>query len=125
MRRLRFTGLLLVLFAMAASARAETTGSGGGMAAPGAKLIDWGIYFTDRTGKRKAPRTATGSTNTVARTKLVRKTDRIMAQMGLRFGIRYHLGSAVAPGERVTYRITHPPLTNPKTGKTIRISVWS
>ena len=85
----------------------------------------YGRYETERTGKRiKRPKTASGEVSPVRRRRLVQKTTTIFGQLDRSFGIELDL-SGFPPGlVRLTIRTLHPPLTNPKTGRTLATSEY-
>ncbi len=109
-------GSCLLVFA-AASVSAQAAGLK-------AEIIEFGVYNTRASGKRLAPRTATGRTNLLNHVRLERKTAKVGAMPGRSFGIRYRLAGSAAPGAQVTYRTIHPPITNPKTGKAWTVDEW-
>jgi len=105
-----FTALILLLAAPVASA--DT---------PRVSVQDFGVYET-RTKKRiPHPHSATGEMNVVSELRFVRQARTIAAQLGRSFGWRYRL-HGVPDNARITFRTVHPPLTNPATGESRKMS---
>lgn len=88
------------------------------IAADKVKIIDFGIYQTSRVRRQAAPNHVSGWRNIIAGLRLIRATDRILAQAKLSFGIRYELKDPSLAGRPLTRRLIFPPMTNPKNGKT-------
>jgi hypothetical protein len=82
---------------------------------------DHGIYATRLLRKIPQPRSVSGQMNLIGGVKLKRKATVIAAQMGRSFGWRFRI-TGIPANARLTFRTEHPPLTNPKTGKTMRFS---
>lgn len=102
-----------------------SAGVTGASAAPQVTVREWGRYETRRSGiTHKAVRTASGAVNPVTGRRLVKRTTEIFGQLGRSFGIEIDL-TGFPPGEvELTIRTLHPPLTNPKTGKTTAVSEY-
>jgi hypothetical protein len=110
--------LTLCLALLAVDASAATSG-------PKVTVREFGRYETTRSGiKHKAARTASGTVHPVARRRLVQRTAEIFGQPGRSFGIEIDMDGFPLGAVRLTIRTLHPPLTNPKTGKTTRISEY-
>ncbi len=92
---------------------------------PGAVIVEFGRYEVRPAGEaQRAERTASGVVQPVTGHRLVEKTDVIVGQPGNTFGIEVKFVN-FAPGTvTVTLRKFHPPLTNPKTGKTTTVSEY-
>jgi hypothetical protein len=81
----------------------------------GARLVDFGIYQIQSTGKVQK---AEGAWEVVPSTQLVEKTTSIPARLNTNFGIRYSVtGLPKGAPVDITIQVTHPAITNPKTGK--------
>lgn len=87
-----------------------------------AEVFEYGEYRTRRDGEKPADRTASGTTTMISSYVLVKRTDVINAQPGVSFGIQFRLSQAIGAADVLVFRITHPPLTNPKNGKTMTAS---
>ena len=88
---------------------------------PEVRIKDFGLYQTRAKAQVPHPNSATGALNIVSRLRFIRQTERIFAQIGRSFGWRYRL-HAVPKEARITFRTLHPPITNPSTGQTLRLS---
>lgn len=99
--------------------------AGTAAAAPEITVREFGRYETRRSGEAiRAARTASGFVQPAVRRQLVKRTNEIFGQLGRSFGVEIDL-NGFPPGEiRLTIRTLHPPLTNPKTGKTTRVSEY-
>ncbi|MEQ8698295.1 MAG: DUF3859 domain-containing protein, partial [Bauldia litoralis] len=107
--------LLVAGICAAAPARAEPT----------IDITGYGHFETERTGKRvKRPKTASGEVTPVRRRRLVKKTTTIFGQLDRSFGIELDLKGFPPGPVRLTIRTLHPPLTNPKTGRTLSASEY-
>lgn len=94
-------------------------------AQPSISIKNYGHYQTRNTGKSiRKPRTASGEVSPVSKQKLVKRTTKIFGQLGRSFGVEIDLNGFDKSPVRLTIRTIHPPITNPKTGKTTRISVY-
>ncbi len=108
---------ILCAFALlfAASAFAEPRGT----------ILSFGRYETQLAGKpEKAERTASGLLQPVDGHRLLERNDTIVGQLGNTFGIEVRLDGFPASVAALTIRTTHPPLTNPKTGKVMSVSEY-
>lgn len=115
--RLPVAALVLVLAALLTAATAA--------AAPQVTVREWGHYDTRRSGiTHKAARTASGAVHPVTGRKLVKRTQEIFGQPGRSFGIEIDLDGFPAGSVKLTIRTLHPPLTNPKTGRTTSVSEY-
>lgn len=92
---------------------------------PSATILSFGRYDTRRTGHvEKGERTASGELRSVDSHRLIQQTDEIAGILDNSFGIDLRLEN-FPPGTSVlTIRTFHPPLTNPKTGKTMNVSEY-
>ncbi len=96
-----------------------------GAAEPSGTLLSWGRYATHIAGApEKAERTASGIVQPVDGHRLLERTDVIVGQLGNTFGIEVKLENFPAGVAALTIRTTHPPLTNPKTGKVTSVSEY-
>jgi len=94
-------------------------------AEPAAKIASFGRYEVRIAGKpEKAERTASGILQPVDSHRLIERTDTVVGQLGNLFGIELKLENFPPGTSMVTVRTTHPPLTNPKTGKTTTVSEY-
>jgi hypothetical protein len=92
---------------------------------PTVKIREFGRYETRRSGIRhKAARTASGEVHPVARRKLVERSKKIFGQLGRSFGIEIDMDGFGDGPVTLSIRTLHPPLTNPKTGRTTRVSEY-
>lgn len=96
-----------------------------GAAEPGGTILSFGRYETRLAGKpEKAERTASGIVQPVDGHRLLERADVIVGQLGNTFGIEVKLENFPAGVAPLTIRTTHPPLTNPKTGKVTTVSEY-
>ena len=115
MRRAFLFALLLLAGASAAAAAAE----------PRATILSYGRFETQRTGEiEKGERTASGELQSVSAHRLVQQTDEIVGQLGNSFGIDLRLENFPPGPAALTIRTLHPPITNPKTGRTMTVSEY-
>ena len=122
MKTITQTPTLLLCLLVAGLAISTPVAASGG---PTVKIREFGRYETRRSGIRhKAARTASGEVHPVARRKLVQRTAKIFGQPGRSFGIEIDMDGFPEGPVSLTIRTLHPPLTNPKTGKTTRISEY-
>ena len=118
--RARFA-FLAVIFA----AGVVAAGAGSAVAEPGAKIVGFGRYEVHASGKpKKAERTASGTLQPVDGHRLLERTDVVVGQLGNTFGVEVKLENFPPGTSMVTIRTIHPPLTNPKTGKTMTVSEY-
>lgn len=91
-------------------------------------IVEHGIYASaDEVGGREVPETNMGYVRTVdgeVRPELLEETTRIPAKVGTRFGIHFLFDCAGPAKYPVTVRVHHPPMTNPRTGKTTTVEEW-
>ncbi len=114
--------LLLVAGVLAGAAAA---GSAPVRAQPSISIVGYGQYRTKKTGEAfPTPRTAAGRTVVVFRPRLVKRTNVIFGQLGRHFGVEIDLHGFGEEPARLTIRTVHPPLTNPETGETTRVSEY-
>ena len=115
MMRRAFLFALLVLAGASAAAATE----------PGATILSYGRFETQRTGEiEKGERTASGELQSVSAHRLVQQTDEIVGQLGNSFGIDLRLENFPPGPAALTIRTHHPPITNPKTGRTMTVSEY-
>lgn len=92
---------------------------------PSATILAYGRFETRRTGEvEKAERTATGELRSVSAHRLIRQTEEIMGQAGNSFGLELRLENFPPGPVTLAIRTVHPPLANPKTGKTTTVSEY-
>ena len=115
---LRKTAIILLL----TIATLSTFGMEIAAAQASADIFEYGEYRTRREGEKPADRTASGTTTMISTYVLVKRTEVINAQPGVSFGVQFRLAQPLAAGDVLVFRITHPPLTNPKTGRTMTAS---
>lgn len=89
-----------------------------------AEILEFGIFETQVVGLTKAPKTVSGVINKTGYTRLVRETQVVAAMPGRTFGVKFRIAGPAAADDYLTYRNIHPPLTNPKTGRTLKIGEW-
>ena len=114
---MRRAALLLIL--AVASAAPAAAGE------PGATILSYGRFETQRTGEiEKSERTASGELQSVSAHRLVQQTEEIVGQLGNSFGFDLRLQNFPAGPAKLTIRTIHPPITNPKTGRTMTVSEY-
>jgi len=91
-------------------------------------IIEYGIYSSEIIGTIYAPLTTSGKYNVVKNVKLIKKTDKIPATKGTKFGLFYRIhgepeGDEVYITEIVKF--PSPGYRDPKTGKLFRQSEFS
>ena len=76
-------------------------------------LDEWGVYSANVDHRITDPNATTGHSTMSSDVKLVDRTHVVCAQLGTRFGIRYHLRKDV-PAESLTVSVdvVHPPMVN-------------
>jgi hypothetical protein len=89
------------------------------------EIVEYGLYETKAVGSRPAGQTATGNVASIGPKKLIEKTDVIPGMLGRSLGLVYRLPAHIGPAETLTFRVIHPPITNPETGKTWDKSEWT
>ncbi|MCY3829234.1 MAG: DUF3859 domain-containing protein [Rhodospirillaceae bacterium] len=119
---LRFSALVLAAGLLVSI---PATGAGSVEAQPKIAISGFGEYQTRKTGKSfSAPKEISGKVDFVSDVRLVKRTTLILGQLGRAFGVEIDLiGFGEAP-VRLTIRTVHPPITNPGTGKTTRVSEY-
>ncbi len=114
MRR-AFLFAFLIVAAAAPAAAAE----------PSATITAYGRFETRRTGEfEKSDRTASGELQSVSAHRLVQQTDEIVGQLGNSFGFDLRLENFPPGPATLTIRTHHPPITNPKTGRSMTVSEY-
>jgi len=92
---------------------------------PSATIVSYGRYEIRMSGKpEKAERTAYGSVQPVDGHRLLERTDVIVGQLGNTYCIELKFENFTPAVAALTIRTRHPPLTNPKTGKTTSVSEY-
>jgi len=90
-----------------------------------ASIAEYGRYETKRTGKtERAERTASGERYLADAHRFLERSDVIVGQLGNTFGVEVRFEDFPAGAADITVRRLHPPLTNPKTGKTTTVSEY-
>lgn len=118
MMRVRVALMALVLAAGAIGAAAAAR-------EPSASIVGFGRYEVRLAGKaEKAERTASGVVQPVDGHRLIERTDVVIGQLGNTFGVEVTFENFPTDTAALTIRTTHPPLTNPKTGKTTTVSEY-
>lgn len=111
--------LLGVSAVLAASDPATAAGE------PTATILAYGRFETHRTGEvEKGERTASGELRAVSAHRLIQETEEIVGQLGNSFGLDLRLENFPPGPIMLTIRTIHPPLTNPKTGRTMTVSEY-
>jgi len=104
-------------------ASAIMTAAAQAAAEPLARINAFGLFETVRAGKaEKNERSALGELHAVVKHRLVRPGAEILGQLGNSFGVDLRFENLPGPWATVTVRTTHPPITNPATGKTTTVS---
>ena len=94
-------------------------------AEPTARILSYGRYDTRRTGHtEKAERTVSGELQSVDQHRLIQQTEEIVGQPGNSFGVVLRLDDFPPGPVTLTIRMLHPPITNPKTGRTMTVSEY-
>jgi hypothetical protein len=92
---------------------------------PSATILSYGRFETRRTGEiEKSDRTASGELQSVDAHRLIQQTDEIVGQLGNSFGLDLRLQDFPPGPAMLTIRTVHPPITNPKTGKSMTVSEY-
>lgn len=112
---------LFLVFAVAAFAAPPVLAAG----EPGATILSYGRFETRRTGEiEKSDRTASGELQSVDAHRLVQQTEEIVGQLGNSFGLNLRLENFPPGPAMLTIRTFHPPITNPKTGRSMTVSEY-
>jgi len=113
---------LFVILALAAAVPAAAPAASG---EPSATILSYGRFETRRTGEiEKSERTASGELQSVSAHRLIQQTDEIVGQLGNSFGLDLRLENFPPGPAMLTIRSIHPPITNPKTGRTMTVSEY-
>ena len=83
----------------------------------GVRILDYGIYTHSDLGPVEAPGDISGWRFAAADVRLLRRTQTILAQPGLTFGVRFLVRDASLIGKTLLLAIRFPELTNPATGR--------
>jgi len=108
--------LALLAISGAATAQAQDRATGT-VHEKGAIILDYGIYAHSDLGLVEAPDDISGWRFTAANVRLLRRTQTILAQPGLTFGMRFRVTDPRLIGKTLSLVIRFPRLTNPATGK--------
>ena len=106
----------------AAAARAED-GSSWKVRENGVRIFDYGIYAHSDLGQIEAPGDLSGWRFTAANVRLLRRTQTILAQPRLTFGMRFQVSDARLIGRTLALVIRFPRMTNPATGRSGNVLV--
>ncbi len=108
-----------------ASASLGAAGPASAAGEPLARINAFGLFETVRAGKaEKNERSATGELYAVVAHRLVRPGAEIVGQLGSSFGVDLRFENLPGPWATVTVRTSHPPITNPATGRTATVSAF-
>ena len=119
-RSIRPAILALTLIAMAGASAAVAQAQGGELRRirqNGVQILDFGIYAYRDLGLIEAPGDISGWRFAAANVRLLRRTQTILAQPGLTFGMRFRVTDAGLIGKTLSLIIRFPKMTNPATGK--------
>jgi hypothetical protein len=106
-----------------ASALLAAAGPARAAGEPLARIDAFGLFETVRAGKaEKNERSAMGELHAVVAHRLLQSGTAIVGQLGSSFGAELRFENLPGRWVTVTVRTTHPPITNPATGKTTTIS---
>jgi len=83
----------------------------------GVQIFDYGIYARSDLGVVEAPGDISGWRFTAANVRLLRRTQTILAQPHLTFGMRFQVSDARLIGRTLALVIRFPRMTNPATGR--------
>ena len=83
----------------------------------GVRIFDYGIYTHSDLGPVEAPGDISGWRFTATDVRLLRRTQTILAQPHLTFGIRFRVSDARLIGRTLALVIRFPRMTNPATGR--------
>jgi hypothetical protein len=112
---------LVIAFAVAAAACVPAAVA----SEPSIRILAYGVFDTQRTGHvEKGERTASGELRSVDNHRLVEQTEEIVGQLGNSFGVDLRLENFPPGPVTLTIRTLHPPLTNPKSGRTMSVSEY-
>jgi Domain of unknown function (DUF3859) len=117
------------ILALALLAAGCATGPARPTAPPTVELWEWGRYeVASHAGDAPAPRTTMGTVHVVPpldTPRLLERTERIPAAVGMRFGVRFIArqpgGPSIIP---LRVRVLHPPTRNPATGRVTEREEW-
>lgn len=83
----------------------------------GVRIFDYGIYAHSDLGQVEAPGDISGWRFTAANVRLLRRTQTILAQPRLTFGMRFRVSDPRLIGRTLALVIRFPRMTNPATGR--------
>ena len=97
-------------------------------AAPGeptVRVLEYGRFETHEAGQPiKDDRVAGGERQPVDAHRLIERTDQIAGVLGNSFGVVLRFENFPPDPVVITVRVSHPPITNPATGKTLTVSEY-
>lgn len=91
-------------------------------------IIEAGLFQAKKVSSEIHSDVATGELSTVDKqsVRLVKATDEIHAELGVRFGIRYVVNGAPAGAEvPIEIKWRHPATYNPETGRSTNTTSWT
>ncbi len=83
----------------------------------GVRIFDYGIYGHSDLGYVKTPEDISGQRFLAANVRLLQRTQTILAQSGLTFGMRFRVSDERLIGRTLALVIRFPEMTNPATGR--------
>lgn len=83
----------------------------------GVRIFDYGIYAYSDLGVIEAPEDISGRRFAAADVRLLRRTQTILAQSGLAFGLRFRVRDPALIGKTLTFVMRFPRMTDPRTGR--------
>jgi len=89
----------------------------------GVRIFDYGIYAHSDPGQVEAPGDISGWRFTAANVRLLRRTQTILAQPRLTFGMRFRVSDARLIGRTLALVIRFTRMTNPATGRSGRVLI--
>jgi hypothetical protein len=120
---MKIRATLVMLFVLTAAVPAAPPAMAAGE--PSITIQSFGRYATRRTGQiEKSERTASGELQSVDAHQLLQQTEEIVGQPGNSFGLEMRLENFPPGPVTLTIRTIHPPITNPKTGRSMTVSEY-
>lgn len=89
----------------------------------GARIVDYGIYTYRDLGYVEAPGDLSGWRFSAVDVRLIRRTQTILAQPFLTFGMRFRVSEESLIGKTLALVIRFPRMTNPESGRSASILV--
>ena len=108
---------LIVAAGLAAAVARAEDGSSWKIREDGVRIFDYGIYAHSDLGQVEAPGDISGWRFTAANVRLLRRTQTILAQPRLTFGMRFQVSDARLFGKTLALVMRFPRMTNPATGR--------